>query len=89
VLREVHRLRVFENLVLRKIFGLTRDEVIGGMGKLHNELHNSYPFPNIIRVMKSMRMRWAGYVVPERLAAFQEGLGSMDRQSALTTINSQ
>jgi hypothetical protein len=54
---------VFENRVLRRIFGPKRDVVIGGWRKLHNEeLHNLYFSPNIIRMMKSMRMRWAGHV---------------------------
>jgi hypothetical protein len=62
-LRKEHRLRVFENRVLRRIFGPKRDEVTGGLRKLHNEnLHNLYSSPNIIRMMKSRRMRWAGYV---------------------------
>jgi hypothetical protein len=57
-----HRLRVFENNVLRKIFGPKREED-GSWRKLHNyELHNLYSLPNIIRVIKSMRMRWAGHV---------------------------
>jgi hypothetical protein len=60
-LREEHRLRVFENRVLRRIFGPKSDEVTGGWGKLHNEeLHNLYSSPSIIRVIKSRRMRWAG-----------------------------
>jgi hypothetical protein len=54
---------VFENRVLRRIFGLKRDEVTGGWRKLHNEeLHNVYSSPNIIRMIKSRRMRWAGHV---------------------------
>jgi hypothetical protein len=62
-LREEHRLRVFENKVLRRIFGPKRDEVTGGCRELHNEeLRNLYPFPNIIRMLKSRRMRWAGHV---------------------------
>jgi hypothetical protein len=61
-LREEHRLRMFENRVLR-IFGLKRDEVTGGWRKLHNEeLHNLYFSPSIIRMIKSRRMRWAGHV---------------------------
>jgi hypothetical protein len=49
--------------VLRRIFGLERDEIIGGWRKLHNqELHNFYSSPNIIRMLKSRRMRWAGHV---------------------------
>jgi hypothetical protein len=52
ILREKHRLRVFEKRVLRKIFGQKRDEVIGGWGKLHNEeLHNVYCSPSIIRMI--------------------------------------
>jgi hypothetical protein len=62
-LREEHRLRVFENRVPRKIFGPKRDEVPGEWRKLHNgELHNLYSSPNIIRQIKSSRMRWAAYV---------------------------
>jgi hypothetical protein len=61
-LREEHRLRVFENRVLRRIFGLKRDEVTGGCRKLHNELHNLYSSPSIIRMINSRRMRWAGHV---------------------------
>jgi hypothetical protein len=62
-LREEHRLRVFENRVLRRIFGPKRDEVIGGWRKLHNEkLHKLYSSPNIIRMMKSKGMRWTGHV---------------------------
>jgi hypothetical protein len=58
---EEHRLRVFENIVLRRIFQPKRDEIIGGWGKLHNEdLHNFYSLPNIIRMNKSRRMRWQG-----------------------------
>jgi hypothetical protein len=54
---------VFENRVLRKLFGLKRDEVIGGWRKLHNEeLHNLYCSPSIIRIIKSRRMRWAEHV---------------------------
>jgi hypothetical protein len=54
---------VFENRVLRRIFGPKRDEVIGGWRKLHNEeLNNLYSSPSIIRMIKSRRMRWAGPV---------------------------
>jgi hypothetical protein len=56
-LREEHRVRVFENRVLRRIFGPKRDEVMGEWRKLHNEeLHNLYPYPDIIRQVKSRRM---------------------------------
>ncbi|KAJ4439113.1 hypothetical protein ANN_15070 [Periplaneta americana] len=62
-LREEQRLRVFENKVLRKIFGAKRDEVTGEWRKLHNaELHALYPSPDIIRNIKSRRLRWAGHV---------------------------
>jgi hypothetical protein len=62
-LREEHRLRAFENRVLRRIFGPKRDEVTGGWRKLHNEeLHNLYSCPSIIRMIKSRRMRWAGHI---------------------------
>jgi hypothetical protein len=62
-LREEHRLRVFENRVLRIILKPKTDEVTGGRKKLHNqELHNLYSSPNIIRTIKSSRMRSAGYI---------------------------
>jgi hypothetical protein len=55
---------VFENRVLRRIFGPKRDEVTGGWRKLHNEeLHKLYSSPSIIRMIKSRRMRWAGHVL--------------------------
>jgi hypothetical protein len=62
-LREEHRVRVFENRVLRGIFGTKRDEVIGGWRKLYNEeLHNLYCLLNIIRLNEARRLRWAGHV---------------------------
>ena len=62
-LREESRLRLFENRVLRRIFGPKRDEVRGEWRKLHNkELNDLYSLPNIVRVAKSRRMRWAGHV---------------------------
>jgi hypothetical protein len=62
-LREEHRLRVFENRVLRRIFGPKRDEVTGEWRKLHSgELHNLYSSTDNIRQIKSRRMRWAGHV---------------------------
>ena len=63
ILREERRLRVFENRVLRRIFGPKRDDVIGEWRKLHNEeLNVLYSSPNIVRATKSIRMRWAGHV---------------------------
>jgi hypothetical protein len=62
-LMEEHRLRVFENRVLRRIFGPKRDEVTVEWRKLYNkDLHNLYSSPNIVRVVKSRRMRWAEHV---------------------------
>jgi len=61
-LREERKLRVFENMVLR-IFGPRKDEVTGEWRRFHNkELNDLYPSPNIVRVIKSKRMRWAGHV---------------------------
>ena len=63
-LREERKLRVFENMVLRRIFGLKRDEATGEWRRLHNEeLNDLYSSPNIVWVIKSRRMRWAGHVV--------------------------
>jgi hypothetical protein len=71
-LRNEHRLRVFENRVLRRIFGSKRDEVTGDWRRLHNaKLINLYSSPNIIRVSKSRRMRWEGHV-----ARMGEGRGA-------------
>jgi hypothetical protein len=62
-LREENRLRVFENRVLRRIFGPKRDEVTEVWRKLHNEeLHGLYSSPSIIGVIKASRMRWTGHV---------------------------
>jgi hypothetical protein len=62
-LRKERRLRVSENRVLRKVFGHKRDEVTGEWRNLHNEeLNDLYSLPNIVRVVKSRRMRWAGHV---------------------------
>ena len=62
-LREERKLRVFENKVLRRIFGPRRDEVTGEWRRLHNEeLNYLYSSPNIVRVIKWRRMRWAGHV---------------------------
>jgi len=61
-LREERKLRVFENMVLRRIFGPMRDEVTGEWRILLNEPNDLYSSPNIVRVIKSRRMRWAGHV---------------------------
>jgi hypothetical protein len=80
--------RVFENRVLRRISGPKRDEVTGGWRKLHNEeLHNLYSSPSIIRIMKSMKMRRAGYIarIGEKRNAYMilvgnpEGKGPLER----------
>ena len=62
-LREERKLRVFENMVLRRIFGPRMEEVTGEWCRLHSEeLNDLYSSPNIVRVVKSRRMRWAGHV---------------------------
>ena len=56
-------MRVFENIVLRRIFGIRRDKVMGEWRRLHNEeIHDLYSSPNMVWVMKSRRMRWTGHV---------------------------
>jgi len=58
-------MRVFENRVLRRVFGSKSDEVTGEWRKLHNEeLNDMYASPDIVRVIKSRRMRWAGHLAP-------------------------
>jgi len=62
-LREERKLRVFENMVLRRIFGPRRNEVTGDCRRLHHEeLNDSYCSPNIVRMIKWRRMKWAGHV---------------------------
>jgi hypothetical protein len=62
-LREERRLKVFENRMLRRVFGPNRDDVTGEWIKLHSEeLSDLYSLPNIVRVVKSRRMRWAGHL---------------------------
>jgi hypothetical protein len=82
-LKEEHRFRVFENRVLRRIFRPKRDEVTGGWRKLHNfELHNLHSSPNIIRAVKSRRMRWAGYVarMEEMINVYKTVVGKRQRR---------
>ena len=63
MLRQERKLGVFESMVIRRIFGPRRDEVKGEWRRLHNEeLNDLYSSPNIVRVIKSRRMRWAGHV---------------------------
>jgi hypothetical protein len=72
---------VFENRVLRRIFGPKRDEVTGGWRKLHNEeLHNLYSSPSIIKMIKSRRLRWAGHVARrgEKMNAYRILVGKPD-----------
>jgi hypothetical protein len=83
-LREECRLRVFENKVLRRIFGPKRDEVTGEWRRLHNEeLYALYSSPNIIRVIKSRILRWAGHVarIGEERGAYRALVGKIERKT--------
>jgi hypothetical protein len=85
-LREEHRLRVFENRVLRRIFCPKRDEVTGEWMKLHNEeVHNLYSSPDIIGQVKSRRMRWAGHVarMGEERKLYKVLIGKPEEKSPL------
>ena len=74
---EKRRLRVFENKVLRRIFGPRRDEVTEEWRKLHNEeLNDLYCSPNIVRVVKSRKMRWVGHVARMRRGETYTGFWS-------------
>jgi hypothetical protein len=79
-------MRVFENRVLRRIFGPKRDEVTGEWRRLHNEeLYALYSSLNIIRVMKSRRLRWAGHVarMGERRGAYRALVGKPEGRRPL------
>jgi hypothetical protein len=87
-LRQKHRLGVFENNVLTRIFGPKRDEVTGGWRTLHNEeLYNLYSSPSIIirRMIKSRRMRWVGHVarIGEKRNAYRILVGKPERKRYL------
>jgi hypothetical protein len=85
-LREEERLRVFKNRVLRRIFGPKRDEVTGQWRRLHNEeLTDVYSSANIVRVIKSRRMRWVGHVarVGEERGAYKSLVGRREERRPL------
>jgi len=85
-LREERTLRVFENRVLRRIFGLRRDEVREERRKLHNEeLNNLFSSPNTFQVIKSRRMRWAGHValMGERKVVYSFLVGKCEERRPL------
>ena len=85
-LREERKLRVFENIVLRRIFGPTMDEVTGEWRRLHNEeLNDLYSSRNIVRVIKSRRMRWAVYVarMGEERGVYRVLVGKPERRRPL------
>ena len=91
-LREERRLRVFENRVLRRIFGTRRDGVTGEWRKLHNEeLNDLYCSPNIVRVIKSRRMGWAEHVgrMGERRGEYRVFVGKPDRKRTLGRARSR
>jgi len=84
-LREERRLRAYENRVLRRIFGPKREEVTRGWRKLHEELNDLYCSHNILRVIKSRRMRWVGHVarMGERRGAYRDLVGKPEGKRPL------
>jgi hypothetical protein len=85
-LREESRLRVFENRVLRRIFGPKRDEVTGEWRRIHNkELYALYFSPDTVEVIKSKRLRWAGHVarMGERRGAYRALVGKPEGSNHL------
>jgi hypothetical protein len=88
VLREERRLRVFENWVLRVIFGTGRGEGTGEWRKLHNEeMNDLYNSPNIVRAIKSRRMRWAGGVerMGKRRCVYRVWWGRLKKETTWDT----
>jgi hypothetical protein len=84
-LREEHTLRVFDNRVLRRIFGPKRDEVTGDWRKLHNEEHhNLYSSPNIIRMIKSRSLRWEGNIAEYGRREMHIGVWRKSRKKGTT-----
>ena len=86
ILREDRRLRVYENRVLRRIFGPKKVDVTGERRKLHKEeLQDMYSSPTIVRVMKSTRMRWAGHVarMGERRVVYKVLVGKPEEKRPL------
>ena len=85
-MREERKLRVFENMVLRRIFGSRRDEVTGEWRRLHNkELNDLYSSPNLLWVIKSRRMIWAGHVacVGGERGVYRILVGNLEVKSSL------
>jgi len=85
-LREERRLRVFGNRFMRRVFGPKRDDVTGEWRKLHNEeLNDLYCSPNIVRVIKSRRMRWSGHVarMGERRGVYRVLVGKLEGKRPL------
>jgi hypothetical protein len=91
-LREERWLRVFENRVLRRIFGPKKDEVTRDWRKLHNEeLNGLYSLPNFVRVIKSRRMRWTGHVgrMGEGRVVYRVLVGKPERKKPLGRARSR
>jgi hypothetical protein len=85
-LREERKLRVFQNMVLKRIFGPRMDEVTGEWRRLHNEeINDLYCSPNIVRVIKLRRMRWTGHVARkgEERGVYRVLVGDLERKRPL------
>jgi hypothetical protein len=83
-LRKEHKLRVFQNRLLRRIFGPKRNGVTGGWTKLHNvELHDLCSLLSIIRIIKSRRMKWAGHVMGEKRNVYRLLVGKLEGKRPL------